>query len=212
MNPKAVTIARYWIPLFYLVGAAGVLWTPSRALFIRLIPGALLMNAVILLLFHSWRNSKKELIAFATIFLGGMTTEIIGVKTGMLFGSYSYGTSLGFKIFGVPPVIGINWLVLVYAVAGIFFVFRRSPVLSLILPAGLLVVYDLLLEAMAPELQMWHWQSGGIPIKNYFDWFLLSLIFLGILRIFKVNVRNPLSATVFVSQFAFFLILILLGL
>ena len=36
------------------------------------------------------------------IVLIGFVIEVIGVKTGYVFGSYSYGDSLGFKILEVP--------------------------------------------------------------------------------------------------------------
>ena len=42
-----------------------------------------------------------------------MLTEAIGVNTGLLFGTYEYGANLGFKIFGVPLIIGVNWTVLI---------------------------------------------------------------------------------------------------
>ena len=43
-----------------------------------------------------------------------MIAETIGVNFGILFGDYEYGENLGFKIFGVPFLIGINWIVLTF--------------------------------------------------------------------------------------------------
>ncbi|MBK7882949.1 MAG: carotenoid biosynthesis protein [Chitinophagaceae bacterium] len=43
----------------------------------------------------------------------GIAVEIIGVKTGFLFGNYSYGIVLGPKIQSVPILIGINWFIII---------------------------------------------------------------------------------------------------
>jgi bisanhydrobacterioruberin hydratase len=212
MKPFQITIARYLVVLFYTVGVAGILWITTRPVFIGLIPAALLLNTIILLIFHSWNKSKTDLFVFILIFAGSFTAEVIGVRTGLLFGHYSYGPSLGVKVWGVPLIIGLNWFVLVYAASGLFSKLRWHAAYSLFFPAVALVIYDILLEIMAPRLQMWHWHSGAVPLKNYFDWFLLSILLLGILKVFKVNTKNPLSATVFFSQFTFFLILTIFGL
>ena len=41
-----------------------------------------------------------------------MITESLGVNYGLIFGNYEYGNNLGFKFFGVPFLIGINWIIL----------------------------------------------------------------------------------------------------
>ena len=43
-----------------------------------------------------------------------MTVELVGTKTGMLFGDYSYGKVLGPALQGVPLIIGINWFIMMY--------------------------------------------------------------------------------------------------
>ena len=211
MDKKQINLKRvqYIIILFYLAGTIGLLWKPTQFFFIRLIPAALLLNAIILFAFHKPKNIKYDLAAFLLIFLGGLGAEIIGVKTGLLFGNYIYGNSLGFKIYGVPVIIGINWLVLVYAANGWLSRYLKSPLTLMLSTAGALVLYDLLLEIMAPRLAMWYWQNGMATGKNYFDWFLLALIFSTILKAFKVNTRNQLTSTIFLTQFIFFFILTL---
>jgi len=46
------------------------------------------------------------------VFLIGFSVEGIGVATGVLSGSYSYGSAFGFKLFKTPIMIGVNWLFL----------------------------------------------------------------------------------------------------
>ena len=39
----------------------------------------------------------------------GFIFEIIGVKTGLIFGHYKYCNGLGTKVFDVPLIISLNW-------------------------------------------------------------------------------------------------------
>ena len=43
---------------------------------------------------------------FVIVFLIGFIAEQIGVHTGYIFGNYSYGNSLGFRVYQVPLIIG----------------------------------------------------------------------------------------------------------
>ena len=65
-------------------------------------------------------NGNSSSLSFISIaFLWGLLAEIIGVQTGILFGSYAYGETLGLKIFGAPLVIGLNWVTTVIICASI---------------------------------------------------------------------------------------------
>ena len=70
-------------------------------------------------------------------FLTGMITEILGVQLGWIFGDYQYGEALGYKLFGVPLLIGVNWTLLTLitgAIAQQFYenIIMRVIILSLI--------------------------------------------------------------------------------
>ena len=41
-----------------------------------------------------------------------MLAEILVVSYGIIFGNYKYGEILGYKVLGVPLIIGINWCIL----------------------------------------------------------------------------------------------------
>jgi putative membrane protein len=65
-----------------------------------------LMSIILFLNFKL--NSKLQILSILSIFLIGMITESLGVNYGLIFGNYEYGNNLGFKLFGVPFLIGIN--------------------------------------------------------------------------------------------------------
>ena len=47
-------------------------------------------------------------------FAVGVSVEIMGINTGILFGDYTYGDVLGFKLRDVPVLIGVNWFIIIY--------------------------------------------------------------------------------------------------
>ena len=52
-------------------------------------------------------------------FIVGMVAEMLGVNFGYIFGSYQYGEALGWKLFGVPLLLGANWTILTVCSAAI---------------------------------------------------------------------------------------------
>ena len=58
--------------------------------------------------------NKKNIISALSIFLIGMIAEILGVNFGIIFGEYEYLDNLGIKIFGVPIIIGVQWILLTF--------------------------------------------------------------------------------------------------
>lgn len=201
---------RFIVVLFYAVGIAGVLIDATRPIFVLLIPFALLFNAIILFVYKKAKFGLKEYLAFVFVFLAGFGIEVLGVHTGVIFGLYSYGNSLGFKLFDVPLIIGVNWLVLSYSVADLFARLRLNILVQSVLGALALVLFDLFLEIAAPALNMWSWMGNQVPVQNYLAWFVLSFVFILLFKMLRVKTRNPLSAVVFFSQLIFFLILALL--
>ena len=67
---------------------------------------------LIILLVNMYKIVKQEILSILLIFFIGMLAEGLGVNYGLIFGKYDYGNNLGFKLFGVPFLIGINWIML----------------------------------------------------------------------------------------------------
>lgn len=192
---------------FYSVGVAGIALPFSSKLFVALTPLALLMSFGLMLLHHRAAYNTKTILVFGLIFALGLTAEIIGVQTGVIFGDYFYGKNLGYKIFDTPLLIGINWLLLIYLSASIVEKLRISAFLKIILSSCIMIGYDLILEQIAPKMDMWSWRDDIIPIQNYTTWFVLSLVFHSALKIFNIKTDNPIARTLLLSQFFFFVVL-----
>lgn len=192
--------------IFFGVGAAGLSYTYTRDLFVWLMPFSLLLSMGLMFLMHDkWKTS--QIIIFLIIMLMGFFVEVAGVLTGVVFGEYSYGSALGFKIMGTPPLIGLNWLMLIYAVYLIMNKLQIHVILKILLGAALMVFYDIIMEPVAINLDMWSWGGVNIPIQNYIAWFVISAVMLSIFYSAKLNYRNKVATTLFFVQMAFFLIL-----
>lgn len=201
---------RAFFLLFYSVGVAGLIFPATRDLFRDLITPALLLSFGALLAYQPSLRSRRVLLFFLFVWTAGFLVEMAGVNTGRIFGSYQYGSGLGWKINGTPLMIGINWLLLTLFFADLVERTGLRGWESPFLAALGMIVYDLLLEQAAPELDMWHWAHDTIPLQNYFSWFLLALIFQLLLKAFRIPVRNPLAPILLLCQFLFFLVLVIL--
>jgi putative membrane protein len=207
--------------LVHAVGLLGMVGI-NRAWFVSLTPVNLLLMSVLLVWTQERRNGNFFwflLIAFAT----GMTVEIIGVNTGLLFGRYTYGDVLGPHLGGVPLVIGMNWFVVMVGAVSIL---NRivSAALRRFLPSeGLVsatrfwptesaaaamvaVFFDWIMEPAATILGLWTWGGdGSIPLFNYACWFLVSFILVSVMRTLRVHAYNPFAINLLLIQAVFFL-------
>lgn len=196
--------AKKFLIIFYVVGTTGMLLPFTFELFKMLIPFALLLNIAMLAWFYIKRPNAKELLIYAAIIVIGFFIETLGVNTGKIFGNYQYGNSLGPKIFNTPLVIGFNWLLLVYTTAALAGQITKQPIAKICLASLAMLVYDIVLEQVAPKTDMWYWTGNYAPLQNYVAWFLLAVLFQTIVETFKIRPVNPLAKHIFVLQFLFF--------
>lgn len=202
-----IRIVRIFLVIFFSVGVSGIIIPYSRDFFIHLTPLALIISFISLAAFHQPVHLKKELLVFSTIFLMGFVIEAVGVNTGKIFGSYTYGKGLGIKLFNTPLVIGLNWVMLIYCSAAITNE-MKMPVAVKILTASLLMVfYDAVMEQVAPGISMWNFSGENIPLSNYAAWFIIAILLHLFLRLTKLKIMNRMAGFVFIVQSVFFIIL-----
>jgi len=195
--------------IFYTVGIAGLIYPGTFSLFIALIPWSLLLNVVCLSLFHRGTRDIKTLLVFLFVCLFSIGIEMAGVSTQCIFGAYHYQGSLGIRIFNTPLIIGLNWLFLTYSTSSVLEDVKMPVVIKIVSSSALMVAYDIVLEHMAPRLEMWEWENNIVPLRNYLVWFGLAAIYHSLIKATGINTQNPLSLVILVSQFIFFIALIL---
>lgn len=192
--------------LFHVTGLLGLAFSQDPRFFLQFVPLNLLLTLGLLLAFQPRRTPAFWVFCVVTM-LVGFFVEVVGVRTGLLFGRYEYGATLGVKWLDVPLMIGVNWLMLTYS-AGILVRYLPLPdFLRAVVAALLLVGLDVCLEPVAVRYDFWSWQYDVIPLLNFKGWFLVSLILQVYFNRVDFVKRNPLVPFVYLLQLLFFFVL-----
>ena len=193
--------------IFFTVGVLGMLLPATNSYFLQLTPLALLLSFTVLALSDESKQRVKLIAYLLFIYFTSYFIEVAGVHTGLLFGEYSYGNNLGLKLWGTPLIIGANWFFLVYTTAAIFEKTKISVALKILLASLSMLVYDVVMEQVAPKLDMWSWKQVDVPFQNYFTWFAIAIVFHIGLKLLNIKIKNSLALAVLLCQFIFFVLL-----
>jgi len=197
--------------VFFLVGGAGHLVPATRPLFVGLAPAALLLTAaVVAAVLVGERNLTVGLWAACSA-AAAFGVEVAGVATGVIFGSYSYGRILGTPVLGVPPIIGVNWAVVVLGSVSFTTRFLRSPILAASLAGALSAGFDALLEPFAISAGYWRWAAGTVPLRNYAAWFLVAAVLAYAYARLPRRMDSPLASVAVGIEVVFFAVLRAVG-
>ena len=165
----------------------------------------LLLMSIILFL-NLKLESNYHILSILSIFLIGMITESLGVNYGLIFGDYEYGNNLGFKLFGVPYLIGVNWIILTAISANIasFLTKNRSVVLTIITGTLLMLAMDFVMEPIAPKLDMWRFKNLIVPPSNYVGWLFVGLFTQTLYNLYFRQKEIIVSTNLYLAFFFFF--------
>ena len=205
-------VAQGVVLLFHITGFVGLAFSKNPEFFLRFTPLTLGLTALLLLAFQKDRGAAFCGFCF-TVALLGFVAEVIGVSTSLFFGHYYYGDTLGFKLLdmppfvGVPPMIGLNWLVLTYVCGILARHLTLGELLSTILAALLMVGLDMCMEPVASRFDFWHWSNNIIPAQNFRDWFILACVMQMLFNRASFTKKNPLVPLVYLAQLLFFFLL-----
>ena len=151
-------------------------------------------------------TNKNQIFSLLLIFLVGMLSEFIGVNYGLIFGEYTYGNNLGFKLFGVPLLIGLNWVILTVICANIasILIKNNSILLMIILGTTLMLIMDFVMEPIAPKLDLWKFKNLVVPTSNYIGWLIISILAQTIYNIQFKEKEFKISLNLYTAIFIFF--------
>jgi putative membrane protein len=169
-----VKISIFIVWIFHACGLIGITYG-NKDWFIAFTPVNLFLSFFLLFVTQNELN-KKNIISALSIFLIGMIAEILGVNFGIIFGEYEYLDNLGIKIFGVPIIIGVQWILLTF-ITGSFsaYIFKKSKIKAVFFGAILMVLLDILIEPVAPDMGFWVFNSLKAPVQNYIAWFVIGI-------------------------------------
>ena len=205
MNYSKVNISIVILFIFHMVGVVGIS-SDYKDLFLGLTP----LNLLLSLGLFIWANNDFSIQFYkvmAILFALGFLVEVIGVSTGVLFGEYTYGATLGFKLFETPLMIGVNWILLSLASFGVSSFFLKKQLPIILLSSLLMVLMDVLIEPIAISLDFWTWALGDIPLQNYIMWFFVSLIMNALISFNRLKIDYRISFGLLLSQILFFTLL-----
>lgn len=203
VNPRN---AFYLLVAIYTAGLIGLSAAQTQSLFQQLTPFNLLLSGMIL--FHFETTKNKPYFAFLIICIVlGFSIEVIGVKTGFIFGEYNYSNVLGPRLLDVPIIIGLNWVILVYCSGILAKSLVQNIYIRAFIGSSLMTLLDFFIEPVAVALNFWQWEAESIPMKNYLAWFVFSyaLVFL-YLKILP-NSSNPIAIRLLLIIISFFILL-----
>jgi putative membrane protein len=191
----------------YSVGVVGHIIPGAKPLMIFLTPFTLLLTGSVTLYFSFQKGNTKLVMWGLIVYIVTFSLEVIGVKTGYIFGSYYYGNVLGLQFFDVPLIIGFNWVVIILGAIGIASRIHKSAFQIALLTGTFAVLFDLMLEPVAINLGYWKWQQGFIPLQNYYAWFGIAFFASLFGSKLKLELEDSLFIYYFLIQFTFFILL-----
>jgi putative membrane protein len=205
MKKNRFAIAVFLMLFFNVTGSIALFIPALKITVLTLTP----FNLLVTFFLFYWANNDFSINLIRTVivvFFIGLFIEILGVNFKVIFGEYSYGETLGFKILKTPIIIGLNWLSLSLACFGIAsYIFK--PKYLVVLGASFLMVFvDYIIEPIAMVLDFWHWKDDTVPVQNYVSWFLVSIIIQFIIFQSKVRLNFKICFALLFSQVLFMLI------
>ena len=87
--------------------------------------------------------------------------------------------------------------------------FKLPAIAQILFASVIMILYDIVLESVAPFLDMWYWNGNTVPRQHYLAWFVIAFIFHGLVKWKKVKTENPLASSIFICQFLFFVAILL---
>ena len=163
-NKEFLRMSIFFLWLINISGFFGML-SDQNEFFLSTTPYVLSLTLLLLILNNDLSN-KKSKTGLMLIFLFGLIVELLGVNYGLFFGDYSYGANLGSKIYGVPYVIGFNWVLLIIATGSVSDkLIKGKEIYKIIFASFLMVLIDLLMEKSAPKLDFWEFVISPVPFS-----------------------------------------------
>lgn len=194
MNKTTISIAI--LIILYAVGIVGIKFGMFGDI-LSLTPLNLLVSLALLL----WNHEKwdgKFIAAIVIVAAAGFFVEVAGVQTGIIFGEYTYGKTLGWQWLDVPLAMAVNWLILVYCAAAV--VGRRTEWdiwLKAFAGAVIMVCLDFLIEPVAIQYDFWNWANVAVPPLNYLAWGLISFAMLMVFHRLVPPIDNKVAIALF---------------
>lgn len=170
---------------------AGFMPMVAKILPYYIIPGAVIMCALMWLHAAGYYGWKPATRMFAIGVVVAYALEEFGVHTGLLFGRYYFTSIMGPKLDVIPIALPFGWVALIYMAWVVTnLIIDRSPVptshshshilLGAALTALVVSTIDINADPFCVANGWWVWRDGGpifgVPVHNWVGWFIVGFI------------------------------------
>lgn len=193
--------------VIFIVGFIGHIVPVLLPIMLIITPYALLLTGALVLYYILRKGELNILVWCLIIYILTFTLEILGTKAGIIFGSYTYGDTLGLKLSGVPLIIGFNWVLVILGAITLAKEIHKNIFLTALLTGTFAVLFDLMLEPVALKLDYWEWSSGQIPLSNYYSWIGISFVASLLYDFLHIKTNVKLAECYFTIQLTYFILL-----
>ena len=138
----------------------------------------------------------KKVIISSLIIIGGYLITLLVVNINLFLGNINYGGLLGYKIFGVPFLIGLLWLIISLSSWHIVSFSSLSKPIKYLIGIFIVLVFNLALEQFAQKIGLWSWGQGQAGINNYIFWAVAS----GLSFLIIEKIGGPFKSSLYVAS------------
>jgi putative membrane protein len=120
--------------------------------------------------------------------VGGLA-EIVGVRTGLPFGDFTYGDVLGVQVLGIPVIVPMGWVMIAYPAYVAARRLTQDQWAFVLVGSWALATWDVFVDPLMVHLGAWQWQHPtpalpgvpGIPLSNVGGWFVVCVVIMALL-------------------------------
>ena len=196
-----------WIVMgFFALGFVGLAIPWTFPFFVMLTPLAVVAVLAMLIVGHTSPMNWRLYASLGVVFVLSYVVELLKVNVFFPPSVYFFGDSFGPILFEIPLMIGLAWVALLYVCAAMAENLKANVVVQVLAASGLMVLFDVALELVAHDLDLWYW-IYGTSMWNYLMWFVASVVMFTIIKLFGVSIKNKVATTMYVSMIVFLLAL-----
>jgi uncharacterized membrane protein len=131
---------------------------------------------------------RRTAAFFAISAVVSYAMEEMGVRTGLVFGAYHYGSLLGPKLGDVPVLIPLAWFMMIYPswmvgralLEGIDTKRVGGMTALAAVAAMVMTAWDVVMDPGMAAAGNWVWEKGGayfgVPRHNYLGWLVTTFV------------------------------------
>ncbi|MFB9991761.1 carotenoid biosynthesis protein [Deinococcus oregonensis] len=159
-----------FLALYVLLKVPVPLWPDGFSLLGLLSTGALFISAFLYV--QEKENAAKAVAMAVLAFAVGLGVEVLGSRSGVPFGQYSYSGAPAPTLLTVPLIVPLGWFA--FTLAGTLLAGGRAW-----LAGVLLALWDVGLEPLMTAQRYWIWNDpaslwAGAPIQNFLGWWAVG--------------------------------------